>query len=232
MRWRRTFSRETPRRTSSSLTLFSIAASLTLMSTSSQGERSRMISTKVSGGIADKTCSPEFEAVRRWGAFVSHTVHGYNIDSVGDGMASLDSFPGGVLGDAVFRLLAGMPSNSSRIEKQLCSMQDGEPGRLGIPLAPADQNPDSGVARVPGVQPEVSRSEIELFVIQRVIGNVHLSIFPHKPAVGIENGCRVVVEAGRAALEQGCDQDNLELACKSSQKLRRRSGNPFGKLEV
>src|SRR5207247_3856245 len=122
---------------------------------------------KGSGGIANKTCSPEFEAARRRGALVSHTVHGYDIDSVGDGMASLDNFPGGVLGDAVFRLFAGVPSNGRRIEKHFCSAQGGEPGSLGIPLVPADEDPDSGVARFPGVKTQVSRSEIELFMIER-----------------------------------------------------------------
>ena len=82
--------------------------------------------------------------------------------------------------------------------------------RFGIPLVPADEHADPAVARVPGLEAQISGSEVELFVVERIVRDVHLAILAQVGAVGIDDGRRIVVHSGRAALEQRRDQHNFE----------------------
>src|SRR2546430_11836638 len=52
---------------------------------------------------------------------------------------SLDRFPRLMLGDAELRLLARMPADRGRVEQHLGALQRGQPGSLGEPLIPANQ---------------------------------------------------------------------------------------------
>ena len=59
---------------------------------------------------------------------------------------------------------------------------------------------------IESLEPEIAGSEIELLVIERIVGDVHLAIDAGQPAVFLEDGGGVVIDPGRAPLEQGSDE--------------------------
>ena len=94
-----------------------------------------------------------------------------------------------------------MPADGRGIEKNLGALQRGQAGAFGIPLVPADQRAHAAHAGIESAIAEVAGSEVKLFVIQRVIGDVHLAIEAAQRSVGVEDDGRVVIHAGRALLE-------------------------------
>ena len=54
------------------------------------------------GGAGDKALAPEFDAVAADEFFVADAIGDGDVAAVGDGVAALDGFPGGVLALAVF----------------------------------------------------------------------------------------------------------------------------------
>ena len=92
--------------------------------------------------IGDEAAAPELDAaVRR--ALEPDPVHGADVDAVGDGVASLDGFPRGLLLRAVLLLFGRQPADGGGIEQDLGAAQRGEPGGFGIPLIPAHQHADA-----------------------------------------------------------------------------------------
>jgi hypothetical protein len=140
-------------------------------------------------------------------------------------MASLDDFPCRLLLRAVLLLLGRQPSDRRGIKEDLCSGHSRETRGLGVPLIPADQHADAAEAGVPGAKAQVSGSEVELLVVLRVVGDVHLPILPEEPAVGVDDGRGVVIQAFGALLEQRGDDHHPELTSELTQLGRRRSGN-------
>src|SRR5207247_4432856 len=53
--------------------------------------------------------------------------------------------------------------------------------------------------------------EVKLFVIKRIVGNVHFAVKSPELTVGVEDGRSVVVDAGSALFEQGSDQYDSQL---------------------
>ncbi len=98
--------------------------------------------------------------------------------------------------------LGGMPADGRGIKQNVRATQAREARAFRIPLIPADQHADAAVARVEIGKSEIAGREIKFFVIERVVGDVHLAINAQQRAVGIEHRRRVVVEAGGAALEE------------------------------
>src|ERR1019366_9476545 len=164
--------------------------------------------------ITKKRSAPELEplAKRRLApnvaSFEANAIHDRHINAVRDRVSPLDRPPGIVLGHAELRLLCRMPSNCRRIEEYLRSLQCRQPCSLRIPLIPADQRPDSPRTGVERAESQVPGSEVELFVIQRIVRNVHLAVQPAQRAVAVEDRRGIVVDASGPFLKQGCDQNH------------------------
>ena len=103
-----------------------------------------------------------------------------------------------------------------------------QPGRFGIPLVPADADADAAELGAKALKAEIAGREIELFVVQRVVGNVHLAIEADLRAVGVEDDSRVVIDAGGASLEQRADDDDAMLLRGGGKGFARRAGNRLG----
>ena len=125
-----------------------------------------------------------------------------------------------------------MPADGGRIKENLRAAQRRESRRFRIPLIPAHADADPRKFRVPRQKPEVARSEVELLVIKRVVGNVHLAILAEIGAVGVDDRRCVVVNARRAPLEKRSNDHDVELLRQRLQLLSRRPGNRLGKIEI
>ena len=69
------------------------------------------------------------------------------------------------------------------------------------------------------METEVARSEIEFFVIGRVIGDVHLAVFPRDGAVGLKHHRRVVIKPSGTAFEERRDKHHVVLLGQCSEEL-------------
>src|SRR5437660_10023095 len=92
--------------------------------------------------------------------------------TISDGVASLNRFPGCMLELPVFSLFPGMPTDGGGIKQNLGALHRGQASRFRIPLIPADEHADFCIARLPRAKTEVPGSEIKLFIIEWIIGNV------------------------------------------------------------
>src|SRR5579872_290524 len=113
-------------------------------------------------------------------------VGGGHVTTIGDGMGPLNGFPGIVLLFSVTGLFRGMPSYGSRIKQNFGALQRGESGRFRVPLVPADQYTNPSIARLPGPESKIARSEIEFLIEQRIVRYVHLAIKPQQTPVGVD----------------------------------------------
>ena len=146
-------------------------------------------------------------------------------------MRPLDGAPGVVLRLAEFGLLRGMPSDGRWVKKNACSLQCREARAFGIPLIPADERADFSGEGVEGLEAEIAGSEIKFFVVERIVGNVHLAVDSAQHAVRIEDRSRVVIEAGRALFKERRDQHDLILPGSGGKLLRARAGDGLREIE-
>src|SRR5579864_3084314 len=142
-------------------------------------------------------------------ALESDAIDHRGVNAIGDGVASLNRFPGIELRGAELRFFVGMPANARGIENNLGAAQSGEARAFGIPLIPANLHAHARVFRVEIWKAEIAGGEIKFFVIQRVIRNVHLAVLPEERSVSVQNSDTVVVNARSAALENRNDQRNF-----------------------
>ena len=183
-------------------------------------------------GVGDEAAAPELDAGLRgvvagaaqfdcgWvavggGGFefdvavlVADAVDGADEDSVGDGVGALDGLPGVVLGGAELFLLGGVPADGGGEEEGFGALEGGDAGAFGIPLVPADQGADGPAVVCCGHEAEVAGGEVELLVVEGVVGDVHLAVDVGDAAVLVDGDGGVVVEAGGAALEEAGDEDD------------------------
>src|SRR5205823_7260186 len=73
-------------------------------------------------------------------------------------------------------LLGRMPADGRGIEQDGGTLQGGETSAFGIPLVPADQRADASHTRVERAEAQIAGREIELLVVRRVVGDVHLAV--------------------------------------------------------
>src|SRR5260370_41318589 len=137
--------------------------------------------------IGDKGMAPEFQSrvtLLRL-AFESHAVHNRRIYTIGDRMAPLNGPPGIELRVAKLRLLVRMPADTGGIKKNLCATERGDPRSFRIPLVPANLHADASVLGIEIRETEVAGREVEFFVVQRIVRDVHLPVFSEKTSVGV-----------------------------------------------
>src|SRR5258708_20070376 len=111
--------------------------------------------------------------------------------------------PGGmVLRDSELGFLRRMPPDGGGVEENGGSQERREPRPFGIPLVPADERPQPASRSVERLEAEVSGSEIKLFVIERIVGDVHLAVETARRSIGVEEGSGVVIDARGTLLKQ------------------------------
>src|SRR5688572_7569451 len=186
----------------------------------------------------------ERDAVGARLVLVTDAIRRGDIHAVGDRMRALNGAPGLDLRTSPFVLLRRMPADGGGVKEDVRAQQRGDPGRFGIPLVPADQDPDRRVARLPYleavrlagtlavvIEMSVTRREVVLLVEQRIVWDVHLPIYAEQRAVGIDHRRRVPVDAGRLALEDRHDDHDRQLAGEPLHGVGRRTGNRFSQVE-
>jgi hypothetical protein len=85
----------------------------------------RGLGDNFSGGIGNKTLSPEFDSISSRRRFVPCSVRYCNVTTVGDSMRSLDRLPRGMLSPAMGLFLAGMPADRCGIKKNFSAPKSG-----------------------------------------------------------------------------------------------------------
>src|SRR5580658_601361 len=187
--------------------------------------------------VAEKRSTPEFKplSLRRIATnvagFKAHPIHHGHVNAVRDRVTALDGSPGIVLGDSELGLLRGMPADGGRIKKNGCALQGRQPRAFRIPLVPTNKRAQATGAGVERAKTKVSRSEIKLFIVERIVGNVHLAVEAAERTVTVEDRGRVVVNAGGPLLKQRGDQHHSVVSRCRSQSLTGRTGNRFGQIE-
>jgi len=177
--------------------------------------------------IANEGAAPELDS-----AFETDAVGDSDEHAIGDGVSALDGDPGVVLFGAEPVFLAEMPADGGWIENDLGAFQSGEPRGFRIPLIPADQRADGGARCGERLEAEVARREIEFFVVERVVGYVHLAIAPDEPAAGVDDDGGVVVEAGGTFFEDRADDGNAVFAGGVREGGSGRAGDGFREGEL
>src|SRR5216117_2875828 len=127
---------------------------------------------------AHEALPPKFNAISTGGRFVTDAIRYRDVAPVCYGMTTLNRLPRRMLRFSKFLFLARMPADRRWIKNNLCAAQRGQSRRLRIPLIPANADADFAARCVPRSKSEIARREVKLFVIQRIIGNMHLAIFP------------------------------------------------------
>ena len=142
-------------------------------------------------GVGDEAAAPELEAAAACGrrglasltplwidvaVLVADAVDGADEDAVGDGVGALDGLPGVVLALAELGLFAGVPADGGGEEEGFGALERGDAGAFGVPLVPADERADGAGGGVLGQEAEVAGGEVELLVVERVVGDVHLAV--------------------------------------------------------
>src|SRR5260370_3078086 len=79
---------------------------------------------------------------------ISDSVHGRHIDAVGQGMRTLNQFPGFLLSCSELGLFTRMPADGRGIKENVRALESGEPGGFRIPLIPANEHTDSAETSV------------------------------------------------------------------------------------
>ena len=181
---------------------------------------------------AYEALSPEFNAFSAGGRFVSNAVRHCDVASISDGMTPLNRFPGGMLRFSKFLFLARMPADCRRIKNNLCAAQSGQSCSFRIPLVPANTDADPAPRSVPRSKSKIARREVKLFVIQRIIGNMHFAIFTEQLSVRVDDCGRVVIKPGAAPLKKRCDDYCAGLPGDVSQRRSGFSRHFLGQSEV
>src|SRR5688572_22233294 len=190
--------------------------------------------------ISDERVAEEGDAVGAGLVFVADAVWRRNVYAVRDRMRPLHRPPGIDLRLAPFLLLGGMPANGRGVEEHLRAEQRRDARGFGVPLVPADQHADNGVARLPHLEPAgasdaiivFARREVVLLVEQRVVGDVHLAIHAHERAVRVDDGGRIAIDTRSLPLEDGYDDHHFQLARELLHRVGAWTGNRFGQVEA
>src|SRR5208282_1310514 len=176
--------------------------------------------------IGDERIAPELEL-----AFDSDAVDCRDEHAVGDRVAALNRLPRVDLLGADFFRLAMPPSDGRRIEKNLRTGHRGQPRRLGEPLIPAYERADRTARGRMRDEIEIAGSEVKFFVVARVVGDVHLAVAADDFAGLVDDGGGVVINAGRAPLEDRCDDNYFPRLGDGAERFGGGSGNRLGEIE-
>jgi hypothetical protein len=190
------------------------------------------LSDDFAGGAGDEALAPELDAVSTGGGFETGAVDGGHIATIGDGMGALCGLPGRVLLGSKGGFLGGVPAYGGRVKEDLSPLECGEACGFGKPLIPTDEHAEAAVAGGERAEAEVAGGEVELFVVEGVVGDVHLAVDAEEIAVGVDDGRGVMVETRGALFEQGNDDDDAMFAGDVLEGAGGGAGDGFGESEV
>ena len=107
---------------------------------------------------------------------VPDAVHAGHIDAVGDGVRALDGLPRIVLRRAELVFLCRVPADGGGIKQHLapCSAVSRAPS--GYHWSQQTSVPTRPNARIDGLESKIAGREVELLVVERIVGDVHLAI--------------------------------------------------------
>src|SRR5208283_5406876 len=197
----------------------------------------RSLGDHLSEGIGNERPAPELKpftcrlVAPNVARLETHTIRHGDVNAIRNRVGALNGLPGVVLCLAVLRLLVRMPADCRGIEEHVRPLKGGQPRALGIPLVPADQRPKLPEIGFESLESKITLRKVELLVIQRVVGNVHLAIDAQDFAACVDDGRCVVVNPGSAALEQRSDDCDRQLASDFAEALGRWAGNRLGQIE-
>src|SRR5262245_9739156 len=146
-------------------------------------------------------------------------------------MCALRRLPRVVLAGAECILLLRMPADRGRVDEDLRAFERSQSGGLRIPLVPAHENAERADRRIERAESEIAWREVELLVVTRIVGNVHLAVLADGAARAVHDYRRVVIETRRPRLEQRQHERYVELLRECLEFLRRRSRYPFSEVE-
>ena len=183
--------------------------------------------------ISDERISPEFEARVSLFliAFVADAVDNGDISAVSDSVRALNRAPRIELCGAELGFFFWVPADAGGIKDNLRAAERGEARAFRVPLIPADLNADARVFRIEIRETQIAGREIKLFVIERIVWNVHFAIFAKVAAIGVDYRASVVIDAGGAAFEQGSDDDHFLFLGNLGESVRGRARDCFRKVE-
>src|SRR5271168_4065073 len=78
---------------------------------------------------------------------------------------------------------------------------------------------------------EIAGREVKFFVVARVVGDVHLAVAADDFAGLVDDGGGVVINAGRAPLEDRCDDNYFPRLGDGAERFGGGSGNRLGEIE-
>ena len=180
-----------------------------------------------------ETAAPELDALGLTARIrlETYAVYGDDRQSVGYGMAPHHGSPRLALALLLFLGIIGSVADGGRIDEYFGSLQRHQTGCFGIPLVPANQHAELAYRGLDRVETEVARSEIELLVVGRIVGDVHLAVFSGYASILLHHYRRIVVEPRSAALEEGGDDDDAEILGKLAVEIGRRARNRLCQVE-
>jgi hypothetical protein len=79
---------------------------------------------------------------------------------------------------------------------------------------------------------QIAWSKIELFVVKRVIRDVHFAILAGDGSVGVDDYGRIVIDPSGSFFKEGRDNNDLVVPGELSQGFCSRAGNGFGESKV
>jgi hypothetical protein len=79
---------------------------------------------------------------------------------------------------------------------------------------------------------QIAWSKIELFVVKRVIRDMHFAILACDGSVGVDDYGRIVIDPSGSLFKKGRHNDDFVVPGELSQSLCTRAGNGFGKFKV
>ena len=124
-------------------------------------------------------------------------------------MTTLHSCPCLALALLLLLCVVGCIANGSRINKEFGSLQSHKSCCLWIPLVPANKHSKLAYACLDWMETKVAGCEIELLVVSRIVGDVHLAVFAGYRSVALYHYSRVVVETWSTTLEERSNNDNI-----------------------
>src|SRR5260370_4016567 len=105
-----------------------------------------------------------------------------------------------------------VPDDRGGIEKNVRALQRGQACAFRIPLVPAHQRAHASIFRIKSLEAEIAGREVELFVVKRIVGDVHLAIDALESALGIKNRLAVLLETCRTPVENRSPDSNFAFA--------------------
>ena len=178
--------------------------------------------------------TPELDAVGlvRWVFLPAGAVDSNDREAVGDGMTSLNGLPSTELALLLFVGVTALPTDGGGVDEKFGTLQRHETGSFGVPLVPTNLYAEATDRGLDRVEAQVAWREVELLVVGRVIGDVHLAIGASDASILLEHHRSVVVKASCTTVKETGDQYDAAFAGDVAIELGAGAWNRLGQIEV